>query len=477
MKKRSLLLLTAAAALCMASPAAAKDFTSPDGILSMELPGDDWVQLQDHSKWISLSDGADLITIEHFANGERLPEIQSAGTAYAKTVTTAYTTANDVYIATGFAADEEDLKPITEALMSIHIKEQDTPAAPANAVAAPSEFSITQRAMKMFVTANDSLHVRSGFSTESPIIGELGHGAAVRVTGAVLHNGSDYGWYQIAFKNGSGFVSAAYLSPLSPDHEVPANPAAPWTVFVNLPPEEVHYYIVFSQLSGQPIYLIGNDGIYYDGSGDVYYLVGGGIFVNVDGLYYSITVPDSAPDTVIYGVISEDESGRPAAIYEYEDGTWIDEDGNLYYLQEDGTFQDENDTVYIVQVSGEASEVNDTADLEELIELDNAGSEDIPTDDEEADHTDDGDDEDSSDVLYVIDDAGNSDDSDSSYPDTDDDPSDDIGSYVTDDDSAYAEDTAYDYDDAADLSDDSSLYDSDDSYDYADESYDDDFNG
>ena len=75
LKKAMTAAFAAAAVLCMAIPAMASTFTSQDGILSIELPNDSWTQLQDPAKWIALSDGSNMITVEHFSNGEKLPEI------------------------------------------------------------------------------------------------------------------------------------------------------------------------------------------------------------------------------------------------------------------------------------------------------------------------------------------------------------------------------------------------------------------
>ena len=55
-------------------PAAAETFTSQDGVVSIELPCENCKQIEDVTQWITLSDGANQITIEHYSNGEKLPE-------------------------------------------------------------------------------------------------------------------------------------------------------------------------------------------------------------------------------------------------------------------------------------------------------------------------------------------------------------------------------------------------------------------
>ena len=86
-KKWLAMILAAVMMLCMALPAAAEEtaatetpaeaentYTSSDGVLSIELPNESWKEIMDPAHWIVLSDGANMITIDHFSNGEKLPE-------------------------------------------------------------------------------------------------------------------------------------------------------------------------------------------------------------------------------------------------------------------------------------------------------------------------------------------------------------------------------------------------------------------
>ena len=84
MFRKKLVALSMAAALCFAVPAASivasaeavtttdtavsaatpVTFTSQDGVLSINLPNENWKQVEDPTKWIALSDGDNIITIE-----------------------------------------------------------------------------------------------------------------------------------------------------------------------------------------------------------------------------------------------------------------------------------------------------------------------------------------------------------------------------------------------------------------------------
>lgn len=326
--------------------AAGNIFTSEDGVLSIALPDDSWKEIQDPTKWIALSDGANLITLEHFSNGEKLPDITVADEHYVNTLTASFSTRNEVFVATGFVTNPEKMNKINESLLSIKILKYDTKQAVNKAAA--NEFMIVPRDMTMYVNVGGAaLNVRSGFSVDSYIIGELATGTVVHVTGVVQRNGADYGWYQISFNNANGYVAADYLSTTAP--AAPAAAPAEQTNTITVPDGEVETYLVYSGGSGRPVNITGSNGVFYDGDGNVFYEVGGGVFTDSYGAYYTTWKPDSAPDTDVIGLIS-DGSGRPVTIMENEDGTYTDEAGNQYYETENGGFVDDYDATY--EVSG-----------------------------------------------------------------------------------------------------------------------------
>lgn len=370
LKKAMTAAFAAAAVLCMAIPAMASTFTSQDGILSIELPNDSWTQLQDPAKWIALSDGSNMITVEHFSNGEKLPEIVVADSHYVNTLMAAYSTQNEVFVATGFVTDPAMMNNINDALLSIKVLKYDTKQAVATSKPGSGEFVIAPRDLTMYVqVTSDGLSVRNGYSVDSTLIGSLENGTPVKVTGAVQRDGNDYGWYQIAFNNGSGFVSADYLTTTAPSAAAPGASAQPsgntgaasgssGNTSSNTSAaeaggsEESTTYLVYSQGSGRPVNITGSNGVYYDGEGNVYYAAGGGNFADNSGAYYTTTMPASAPDSEVLGLVSTG-SGRPVAITATEDGEFQDDEGNVYYPNEDGTFSDEYDAVYEVSGSNE----------------------------------------------------------------------------------------------------------------------------
>ena len=70
---------TVGAAQITAEDSTAATITSPDGILSIEMPGDEWKEKEDSDFWFEITDGNNSIVIDHLSNGEMLPDIKMAG--------------------------------------------------------------------------------------------------------------------------------------------------------------------------------------------------------------------------------------------------------------------------------------------------------------------------------------------------------------------------------------------------------------
>ena len=270
-KKLFSIILAAALVLGLSVPVLAQTASDPESIISIELPDDTWHEVQDPSRWLVFSDGTDMITIDHFSNGEKLPEIVVANPQYVNTLTAAFSTQNEVFIANGFIKNAETMPKINQALYSIRVLKYDT---------------------------------KTAIHTAEP-------------------------------------AKAKTATP---------TPAA-------APAEDAPYetILVYSQGSGRPVNITGNNGTYYDGFGNVYHAIGGAPasnFVDDYGAYYSTTMPVNAPDSDVVGLVS-DGSGRPVSIVEGEDGTYTDEEGNAYYENEDGTWSDDYDATYQVSYDSE----------------------------------------------------------------------------------------------------------------------------
>ena len=222
MKKLTIAALAAASILALAVPAAADTFTSPNGIMSMELPNDGWKEMADPTRWVALSDGANLITVDHFANGEKLPEMSVADNHYVNVYQAVYSTQNEVFIITGSVVDAAKIPEVCNTILSAKVLQYDTKlAVKKDEQAKVSDFSLAAMNETMYASAN--VNVRSGCSTNDQILGVLNKGASIQVKGRVQKDGKDFGWYQIDFGGKTGYVSAEFVSKTAPAADAAAS--------------------------------------------------------------------------------------------------------------------------------------------------------------------------------------------------------------------------------------------------------------
>ena len=130
MRNKTLVLAFAAAAMiAFGAPATASEaskqitFTTPDASISVELPNTSWNTIENTNNWITLSDGSSVLTIDHFAIGDVLPEpitIDADG-PYAECFQTVFSTKSDIYLFTGTVEQEEKLKDITDIILSASV--------------------------------------------------------------------------------------------------------------------------------------------------------------------------------------------------------------------------------------------------------------------------------------------------------------------------------------------------------------------
>ena len=406
-KKTMLAALAATAALCLSVPALAETFTSSDGVLSIELPNENWKEMTDPAKWVTLSDGSNLITIDHLANGDKLPDMSIADDHYVNVYQAVFSTQNEVFIITGHVVDAAKIPEITKAIISCKVLKYDTKqkVVSSQPQASIEDFSISPLDKTMYVTS-DGLNVRNGCSTSEQLLGGFAYGAAVHVTGSVQKNGTDFGWYRVDYNSGSGYVSSAYLSDTAPAAK--SGTTAPktnsgltytgvattvyamsGTAVTIYKATDGNWYdangTLFTWISGDKLtnaggdsftttntstsgntpigsitlyWLNGNeetltkysDGNYYSSSGVMYFDAGGGAFAGSDGttLYSSMPQLGSAGSSMNHGLSSQG-SGRPVQVSSDDGGVYYDESGTAYYPQDDGTYVDSNGDVFNVE--------------------------------------------------------------------------------------------------------------------------------
>ena len=394
LKKLLVTILTITVLLGLAVPAAAAEtFTSSNGVISIELPSESWQEITDLANWITLSDGANLITINHYSNGEKLPETPVADDHFVNVFHAAYSTQNEVFVITGSVVDAEKIQEIIQAILSVKILKHDTKLAVKKASVSAGEFTIEPMNETMYTT--DGVNVRIGCSTSEQIIGGLAKGTAVKVIGAVKRNGKDLGWYQIEYGYGTGYIATQFLTSTAPDQDASSNisfTGRAKTIYAEDGSAVTVYeatngswydskgkeYVWFSTYEfssedgntytvNQPIYqtsglgpvgepftvfwLNGNgetltpysDGAYYSSAYIQYWDNGNGTFSGADGTtLYAEEIPLNNENVV---PVTSEGSGRPSVIT-YTDEGIFDAEGNAYYEQGDGTYIDDYGAIY-----------------------------------------------------------------------------------------------------------------------------------
>ena len=332
--KKTLLALTAAFAVCLCVPAAAETFVSSDGVLSIELPGDNWKEVTDPTKWIALSDGDNVITIDHFSNGEKLPEISVANDYYIDVYQAIFSTQNEVFIITGSVVDKEEIPGVTNSIISAKVLKYDTKlAVKKNGETGKDEYTVAPLNKTMYVTS-DGLNVRAGCSTTEQIIGSFEYGEAVNVIGSVLLNGNEIGWYQVALNSGTGYVSSEFLSDKAPgsssgDKKDDKNDASKTGAVKTVYDEGGNSFTLYE----------GTDGYWRDKEGTAYTRVSDTEFQVVEGTKrVSVNPPSSSTDTG-NSITVYDEFGEAYTLYEGTDGYWRDSSGTAYTWVSDSQLQ------------------------------------------------------------------------------------------------------------------------------------------
>ena len=333
MNKAMLAVMAVSFAAFLSVPAAAETFTTSDGVLSIELPNDNWKEVEDSSTWVTLSDGSNVLTINHYSNGEKLPEITVADSHYVDVYQAAYSTQNEVFIITGSLVDKEDVGDISSMIMSAKVLKYDTKTAvPKEDDPQVSEFSIAPVDKTMYVTA-DGLNIRSGCSTDDQILGSFGNGEAVHVTGIVQRNGEDYGWCQVSFASGTGYVSEHFLSDSAPTPSSDPTPAP-------APPYSGNVITVYTEEGDVMTLYEGMDGLWRDKSGTAYTRISDTDFQVYEGTKRVFTYdPTYDPGTPTGVVTAYGEDGSAVTLYESTDGYWYDASGTAYVQHSASDFQ------------------------------------------------------------------------------------------------------------------------------------------
>lgn len=321
--------ILAASVLCLAAPVYAETFTTADGVLSIELPDENWKEIQDPMKWVALSDGANLITIEHYSNGETLPAMTVADDHYVNVYQAVASTQNEVFIITGSVVDAAKITDVCNAIVSTKVLQYDTKLAvkKENNVSA-GEFSIVAMSQTMYTLAG--VNVRAGCSTNDQILGAIEAGGSVKVTGKVQRNGEDYGWYQVSYNSGTGYVSASFLTDKAPETTSSSDTKQFTGEAKTIYEIDGHAVTVYKTA----------DGYWYDGEGHRYSRTTDYEFTADNGAVLSVNKPqaNNGNTPLADGFTAFWQNGNATHLTPYSDGYYYSSDWVRYWDNGDGSY-------------------------------------------------------------------------------------------------------------------------------------------
>ena len=204
------------------APSAPKTVTTPDGSMSIQLPSDQWKMTEDANHLLVVSDGNDLITVDHLKPTDQLPDRALANDDYAAVYQALVSTKGDVYVVKGAAVKEDDLERIMQAIGTLRILKPQAPAQ----TEATSEYGLRSIGAVYYVTGDD-VNVRTGNSMDDEVIGCLYRGEEVYVEGVVTKDGQDTEWDQVKYKDKKAYISSKFLTNNKPVAQTPAPSSAP----------------------------------------------------------------------------------------------------------------------------------------------------------------------------------------------------------------------------------------------------------
>jgi len=325
-----------------------RTFVTPDGVLSIQFPQDDdnWSVIDDPNSWFAISDGKDLIAIDHLAAGEPLPATETANEHYEEVFQVFYSTQNEVFVITGSVADKQEAQTVRDAVCSFQVLKYDT-VKKQEEVPQPV-YAVRETNQILYCTEIDGVNVRRGYTTDDPVIGGLHRGDQVNVTGVVTKDGADIGWLQINYNGQTAYCAAQFFSTTNPVQPAPA--PQPTT-----PAEEE------TPINGGQIFT-GNQEDVYDANGNMITLkelsqggwadeATGEIFFPAPGTDQwfgdrGTTLTGSAPEEELINdgqiftghqmTLYNEETLEPVVVSELSQGDWADEATGEVFEQEGG---------------------------------------------------------------------------------------------------------------------------------------------
>ena len=191
------------------------EYTTEDGVLSITTPGVAWKAVEDAGCWFVLSDGNDLITIDHLNPGDSLPETVTKDANYEAVCHMIITARSDTFAVDGCAVDTEALEDVLSSIGTIRILEFNKKLQTEDETAEEPVYGEREINQDYYVIS-DKLSARESYTYKSRYAGLYSKSDKIRVLARVTKDGEDYGWYRVNYKNMDAYVPTAFVSETKP---------------------------------------------------------------------------------------------------------------------------------------------------------------------------------------------------------------------------------------------------------------------
>ena len=289
----------------LAAPLAvsAATITTYESSAKMETPDDNWHEVSDPETLITLTNGKDTVKVKKFGKKDAIPAPVTEFEKYEEIYQTYYSTANTIYMITGFAQTKEDIDDVRSVVESIKLADhQKEEAKKEEKTQAPA--TQTNNVMVLFADNVNTFYVY-----------EYSDGTWRDADGIYYWIRSGSEWV-----NGTGNVFYVY-SEVEPTMRTG---------------EETKIY----GQDGDAVFLrMLTDGTWRDNAGTIYWSTVEHEWVNArGGIFY-----DYQPDYVVGEAVTETREiyyliGNGVTIFHYSNDEWRDSDGVAYVPNGDGTW-------------------------------------------------------------------------------------------------------------------------------------------
>ncbi len=323
MKKKYFTLAAAgtivAAALSMSALAAGPTVTSANGIITVTLPSDDWTEISDSTTCALFTDGKDMLAFNHYELGKESMPTTELTNGIVKMFHTVTVDQKYCYVVSGYCTDE-DKEEFQEIKDAVNsvIINEDKMHSESHKLDV-NTIAIQDMNVTMYCTA-DEMNVRPGGSTNGAPIAMLSYGDPVTVVGNVTENGQDTGWVKIDLNGVTGYVMAQYLSETQPaDAEAKAEEKS--ETYGGATKTGSSKTLTMGYYVGRIIYEY-TDGTWRDDYGNIFTQTEDGSWTCGDGDLYA----DEDPTTTLF----QPDGTRRVVYKDRFTGQKYDKDGNTY---------------------------------------------------------------------------------------------------------------------------------------------------